>query len=587
MFDVCLGGHITLRMEISSLVLMVLAVIASTDGFRSVCYYTNWSQYRQGKGKFVPENVDPTLCTHLIYAFGKPEGTDILPFEWNDDSTPWSKGMYERATDLKQRNPNLKVLLAIGGYNMASEPFTTFVGSAAKRTAFVQSAISFLRARNFDGLDMDWEYPGQRGSPPEDKHNLVLLIQEMWNSFHLESLNSQKPRLLLTGALPAGKESIDAGYDIPAIMPFMDFISLMTYDFHGSWEPYTGMNSPLFAHETDVGNDTYLNLDWAAQYYVTLGAPRDKINIGIATYGRSFLLDSLTNKGVRAPASKPGDAGTYTMEKGFVSYYEVCDLMKSGAQVFDVKSQRNRYLLKGNFWVGYDDIQSVTEKACYTKQNRFGGVMFWALDLDDFNGNTCDQGRYPLMNAALKEMGDPSTARCPVKSSSPTSQTPQSATSAGPNQAVIAQTLGEFNCVGQRNDFYADPVSCSSFYVCADHVPYKVTCAMGMHYNEVIKSCDYAYLANCHREDAAHTVSTTPHSPPITVTTGTNVISNPCSGVSKVMVAHPDDCHKYFYCGPDGGSFLLECQPPLVFNPSVQMCDLFSNYPCTNPHKLQ
>ncbi|KAL8588979.1 hypothetical protein ACOMHN_065761 [Nucella lapillus] len=62
---------------------------------RRVCYYTNWSQYRSGAGKFVPENVDPTVYTHYIYAFATMHGNQLAPFEWNDESTPWSKGMYE------------------------------------------------------------------------------------------------------------------------------------------------------------------------------------------------------------------------------------------------------------------------------------------------------------------------------------------------------------------------------------------------------------------------------------------------------------------------------------------------------------
>ena len=60
---------------------------------RRVCYYTNWAQYRPGAGRFVPENVDPSLCTHYIYAFATLRGNNIKAFEWNDESTPWSKGM--------------------------------------------------------------------------------------------------------------------------------------------------------------------------------------------------------------------------------------------------------------------------------------------------------------------------------------------------------------------------------------------------------------------------------------------------------------------------------------------------------------
>ena len=58
-----------------------------------MCYYTNWAQYRPGSGKYVPEDMDPHLCTHIIYSFAKLNGNKLAPFEWNDDSTEWMKGM--------------------------------------------------------------------------------------------------------------------------------------------------------------------------------------------------------------------------------------------------------------------------------------------------------------------------------------------------------------------------------------------------------------------------------------------------------------------------------------------------------------
>ena len=64
-----------------------------TGEYKRVCYYTNWAQYRPGKGKFFPENIDGSLCTHINYAFAKMKGNSLWHFEWNDESTAWSKGM--------------------------------------------------------------------------------------------------------------------------------------------------------------------------------------------------------------------------------------------------------------------------------------------------------------------------------------------------------------------------------------------------------------------------------------------------------------------------------------------------------------
>ena len=83
-----------------------------------ICYYTNWSQYRPEGGKYFPENIDPALCTHIIFAFARLNDSKLEPFEWNDDDSEWSKGMYTRMMALKQKNPKLKITLAVGGWNV-------------------------------------------------------------------------------------------------------------------------------------------------------------------------------------------------------------------------------------------------------------------------------------------------------------------------------------------------------------------------------------------------------------------------------------------------------------------------------------
>ena len=92
-----------------------------SDSYKRVCYYTNWAQYRTGAAKFLPEDVDPSLCSHVIYAFAKMEGNTLAPFEWNDADTDWSKGMYSRTMALKEKSPGLKVMLAVGGWNFGTK----------------------------------------------------------------------------------------------------------------------------------------------------------------------------------------------------------------------------------------------------------------------------------------------------------------------------------------------------------------------------------------------------------------------------------------------------------------------------------
>ncbi|CAI9729326.1 acidic mammalian chitinase isoform X1 [Octopus vulgaris] len=399
--DSYISSNIMMLLQVlGSLLLSLLAlyVVDANQSFRRVCYYTNWSQYREVPAKFLPENIDPQLCTHIIYAFATLEGNYLKPFEWNDDSTPWMVGMYAKVVAMKQKNPKLVVLLSVGGWNMGSALFTQMASTPENRKQFYTNATDFLRTRGFDGLDMDWEYPGSRGSPPEDKEKFTSLMQETSGYFTTEARDSNKTRLYLTASVPAGKKSIDPGFNIQALSSVVDFFNLMSYDYHGgSFDKVLGHNCPLYSLSTEEGLAKTFNMNWSANYWVANGLPKEKLNIGMPVYGRGFKLTNKTCITPGCPSSGPNAAGRYTRLEGFLSYYEICQLIKSGAQTYWIDEQQVPYLVKDDQWIGYDDAKSLTIKAKWLKDNAFGGFAVWDMALDDFD-NQCGNGSYYLIN---------------------------------------------------------------------------------------------------------------------------------------------------------------------------------------------
>ena len=157
------------------------------------------------------------------------------------------------------------------------------VADPQRRANFVKSVLGFCREHNFDGLDLDWEYPGKRGGLPEDKANFIKLIRELKEAF--------KPNgLLLTAAIGAAAPTIDVAYDIPQMYKYLDYVHIMCYDYHGKWDRKTGHNAPMFARPNERGQDIFLNVDYTLEYLMKAGAVAEKTVLGVPLYGRAFSL---------------------------------------------------------------------------------------------------------------------------------------------------------------------------------------------------------------------------------------------------------------------------------------------------------
>jgi len=399
----------------------------------------------------------------------------------------WGKGAYDRFTRMKLYNPGLKTLLAIGGWNEGSTSYSNMALTVERRTTFIQSAVDLLLKHGFDGLDMDWEYPGGRDDSegrPEDKENFAALLREIREKFDEHSL-------MLTAAVSAGFSTVDQGLDVPTMASTLDYINIMTYDYHGWWpgHPFTGHNSPLYGspQEDDEDSPGYRqNIEFTINYYIDAGAKRSQILLGMAAYGRGFELCDPEDNGLYACATGGIEPGPWTQAAGYWGYNEICHngVLDSDEWVF-VRDQyiMAPYATQGRHWIGYDDEESVRAKSQYVLDMDLAGAFFWAIDTDDFLGK-CG-AKFTLIRAVNEELNggvmtpppDWTTPDPNVSPSTPQPDTP-------PPDDICSQP-------GPN----PDPEDCTGYYDCIsvngewEIVPEH--CGDGLVFDPVIQACNW------------------------------------------------------------------------------------------------
>lgn len=360
-------------------------------------YFAEWGIY--GRNYHVAD-IPGDKLTHVIYAFAQisPHGEVALfdPYAATEKSYPGDKwdeelrGNFKQLKLLKQKYPHLKMLIAIGGWTL-SDPFTDVALTRASRAKFARSAINFVEKYDFDGIDIDWEYPvggGISKGRPEDKQNATLLFAELKRQLlALETKKSQK--YFLTAASPAG-DQLDS-YELAEVAKYIDWYNLMAYDFHGAWDKQTNHQAALHQGADPSGAaDRYFTAG-AVKRYIEAGVAPSQIVLGIPLYSRGWSGVSSNNNGLFQDASGPSDG---TWEPGILDYSALNKKVKENPDQYllfrEPESKAawvfNPYLGNGSFYT-YEDIQTVNEKIQFIKQQNLRGAMFWELSSDIRNAN--------------------------------------------------------------------------------------------------------------------------------------------------------------------------------------------------------
>ncbi|XP_073965066.1 probable chitinase 10 [Choristoneura fumiferana] len=386
----------------SSVLKEALKTTTLPPGKAVVCYVASWATYRVEAAKYDIDDLEPGHCTHLIYSFARlDEATmSIKSMDPWQDIQKWNgQAGYKGFVAMKQRYPDLKVTLSIGGWLEGSLKFSKMAASRQNRRTFIQSVVTYLDTYKFDGLDLDWEYPARRDGRPEDKANYVSLVKELKAAF-------EPHKYILTAAIAGNKETMEVAYDLPKLTRYLDLLHMVCYDYHGAWDGVVGANAPLRAGKHDV-----LSVENTIKYMLERGVSPNKMVLGLPMYGRTFILQDPDVEKIefrKTPVKPQGFKGPYTKEADFMGYNEIClelsNKSNSWRRHWDELSS-TPYIRDRERVVSYDDAQSIALKIEMAMSYNLGGVMLWRIDTDDFKGACAAMDRADVHNGSvLKEV---------------------------------------------------------------------------------------------------------------------------------------------------------------------------------------
>lgn len=320
----------------------------------------------------------------IIYAFGEPNDQNLC--------APPSAAQLKTFAQLRQlrtKHRGLHLLLSIGGWDAAPQ-YSDIALTAASRAAFARSCIrQFVIHQGFEGIDIDWEFPVHGGinkSRPEDRANATALVRGFRKQ--LDALSRKTKRhYYLTVATPAGTwqqggaYSVSDSYDLTALVPYVDWLNVMTYDMNNIFSPFSGFNTPLNADPRDPTPEPQRardNLTGAVQYFESQGVPADKIMLGVAFYGRGFTGVSPDNAGLYSKyQSGFPETPWKTVKSQFLTSPDWVRYWSATAQAPWL------YNVKQHILFTYDDPQSLAIKADFSRREHLRGIMIWVLGEDD------------------------------------------------------------------------------------------------------------------------------------------------------------------------------------------------------------
>jgi len=332
-----------------------------------ICQLTTFAQkkykviaYYTGNGMSIQEYPVNKL-THIIYSFLKLQN-DTLTFHNEQQQIS-----LQQITALKKANPELKIMVSIGGWGGCA-PCSDLFASEEHRNKFAITAVKLFEQYNIDGLDLDWEYPAIEGYPGHtyasgDRENFTALIKRL--------RKEMGDKYLLSFAAGGFIKYLEQSVEWEKVIPLVDFVNLMTYDLVGGYSIVTGHHTPLYDYRP--GQESVKKcVNWILDNHV----PGNKLIIGAAMYARVWANVADTNHGLY-------QSGNFLRGVAYKNFSDYFSDSSGYIKYWDIKAKAAfQYNSSKKLFATFDDERSIKAKTTFIRRKKLGGIMFWELIQD-------------------------------------------------------------------------------------------------------------------------------------------------------------------------------------------------------------
>ncbi|CAI7636880.1 unnamed protein product [Penicillium crustosum] len=375
-------------------------------------YYESWYALKDCH-QFPPSAVPVEGLTYVNFAFAyvDPNSYDVGPMSSDTPAELFTQTAVVRT--LKSGNGDLEVFVSIGGwifsdnktetqpvfgdiasceYSQAIYPsLTNFSKAPPKRQIFAKNLVKFMQHYGFDGVDIDFEYPGasDRGGKEEDVENYVKLFETPRHTFDA----SEKGNYGLSFTIPSSYWYL-RWFDFKGMMKHADWVNLMSYDLYGVWDRDDPIGSIVLAHTN------LTEIKEAAELLWRNNVPPEKVVLGLGFYDRSFQLKDKKCSDAGCAFAGAANKGSCTDNAGTLAYFEIQDIIRDQKPkiIHDKEAAVNYIVFDDDQWVSFDNNETFKQKVDWADSVGLGGVMIWSIDQDDndFSALTDLLGRSPV-----------------------------------------------------------------------------------------------------------------------------------------------------------------------------------------------